>query len=268
MRATVTLLLFSSAILIAAACGGGGSAKTAVVQASPAATPAVTATSTPTVSSAFDMQLFVDSLGKNAPKGMALRVDIDQGVVPGVDSGHMEISARSTPVQAMQLVMNLQKGGQTVALELRGIGKDLYLHAPGPDGTPQWMKSTPVSSTSGQPERPPIPDVGVTGFLELAKQQWQYVGDAACGDATCHAVKSGQPADLTLYLSMADYRPVRIVATRTTPDGRRTQMVANVVAWGEEVKIEPPTGEVKEVTPEQLALALLGPMMVLAGGGG
>lgn len=277
MKPLGILLLLAGAFLTGA-CNGLGSgptagadtptaeATTAALAAptqAPTATPTATRTATPVPT--YSPEEFKRRVIDLDLKGLAVRMELPPGAVPGVDSALVEAAVSTVPVESSRMFMSF-KGKQDLDFEFIVIGDELFFRAGSGGETGQWAKTL---RTADDDVTKNLPGAEVSAFSPkaLREKSWAYLGDEACGTVECFVVQSQDEEKLKLFVRKSDYRPIKFIQTEKQGT-KDLEITVEVLAWNEEVVIQPPAGEVAEVAPEEFIGALFGLIMSLAGGGG
>lgn len=200
-------------------------------------------------SDAFSAEEFQKQVIDTPPQGV--RVSLSgalAGEIPGVESAEIEASVNLSP-PAMRLSLAMT-GATSVKLDiilLEGaayldVGRG-WLQAPGGD------QLSEMASDFGGDLTPE----------DLTEGTWEYLGEVPCGELTCWQVESSNGALMNMV--KGDYTPRSI-----TVDAEGTELAVEVLHWGAAVDIEVPA-DAREVSEEEIMLALLGALMPLLGGG-
>ena len=183
------------------------------------------------------------------PAGLSVKlVGAMLGDVPGVDSMDITLTVNlSPPVTKLDLKL---AGTTTVTLNIIATDDVAYI-----DVGRGWMKAPASDDLSDLAS-----EFGAElETAEMTAGDWDYKGEGPCGPATCWQIESSDGA--LMLLSKGDYTPFSIT---TIEDG--AEVVLEIVHWGEAVDIEFPA-DAREVSSEEMMLALFGALMPLLGGG-
>lgn len=231
------------AVFLLAACDGGGDGA---------------AGSTPV----YSHEEFTSRVLETEPKGVSLRFELAFGDLLGDEPVTVEADIATLPSPATRVVMQL--GGRAEALiEAIVTGEDLYLRI-GAGGAPgEWMKT----SLDGGEGIGQALGLELFSYELLSGRQWTYVGNEDCAAGRCFVVRSDDDDGFELHLRMTDYEPV-LIHQPSISESSDESLTIEVAAWDEQVDVQPPTADVREVTAHELEAAMIGLLFTLGMGGG
>ena len=196
------------------------------------------------------------------PKGVSIRLELAFGELLGDEPATVEAEIATVPSPATRVLVRF--GGRTeLLIEAIATSDDLYLRG-GFGGAPgEWMKTSldgggGIGQTLG---------VELFSYELLSGRQWTYVGDEDCAAGRCFVVRSDDDDGLQLHLRMTDYEPV-LIHQPSISESSDESLTIDVIAWDEQVDVQPPAGGVREVTAQELEAAMIGLLFTLGMGGG
>ena len=199
----------------------------------------------------FDPDRFVRVAG-TTPDSLRM-----QGNVPTpIEASTMTFDASFLPARELSSVrIEIVSGNMAATIEIVTSGNRMYVRGRGVDQASEWVVTTIQ-------EGDPIPfgeladietftDLGLSGATELSAR-----AIVPCGQQRqCFVVRSADDLATEMLVDTQTYYPVRL--QQTEPQSGQTLVIT--MGWNVDVEVTVPSGA-REVTVEQLSLALLGLM--------
>ena len=200
-------------------------------------------------SDAFSDEEFQKQVIDTPPEGVSVSLSgALAGEIPGVESTEIKATINTSP-PAMRLGLEMT-GATSVTLDIILLEDAAYL-----DVGRGWLQApgggqlSEMASDFGGDLRPE----------DFTGGTWEYLGEVPCGEKTCWQGESS--AGALMNLVKGDYTPRSITA-----DADGTEVVMEVLHWGDAVDIEVPP-DAREVSEDEIYAALIGALMPLLGGG-